>query len=128
MSEAEPQKYNITCRVEGIELIGQRLFAVNSQLKRRTAEVMQRHMNEAVAESQVETAARGWRLSETIRVSVIDAENLIVEGGCYAWYAGFPEFGTIKQNAQPFWRPFVWNHFFEMLRELGALQRELYGR
>ena len=123
----EAKRYEIKCTVQGIEQIGRRLMAVNSQLKQRTLDALVEQMSEAVFESQTETAARGWRLSETIRISLIDEENLFVEGGCFAWYAGFPEFGTVHQNAQPFWRPYVWNHFFQLLRELGNIQRELIG-
>lgn len=43
--------------------------------------------------------------------------------GGYQPYARFIEFGTRNMRARPFWRPAVWNAFFEMLEEFKKINR-----
>ena len=122
MSET-PTAYKITYKMEGISKITQALERVNARLYDRTTQSLRNNMQAVVDRSRAEAEGRGWRLAKDIMVGII--EPLAVEGGCYAWYAGFPEFGTINYAARPYWRPFVWQQYFQLMRELSNLQREL---
>ena len=117
--------YKITISVTGISRILNALRNVNQNLYHETFLAMLQEMQGAVDESKQEAESRGWKLADQIRLGLIDPSNLTVEGGCFASYAGFPEFGTIKQHAQPFWRPHVWNHLFILLIRLNELERRL---
>lgn len=115
--------YKIRIEMEGLERIMNALTNHSKQLMQRTQQIMVEEMQMAVEESRTDAGGRGWKLAGEI--VIVEIGNMTVTGGCTAWYAGFPEFGTIYQHAQPYWRPYVWNHAFTLVNRLTQLQKEL---
>jgi HK97 gp10 family phage protein len=115
----------IQVKLSGVtELVGA-LNKVNETFKSEIMRIILDAMQKTVDAARTETEARGWALADTIRIGFIDEENLMVEGVVSSPYAGFPEFGTVNQRAQPYWMPFVWVNFNEMMIKLSDLQRRL---
>lgn len=112
-------------RVHGLTELENNLMHKNSVLREATFKVMKDNMEVAVELSRAEAESRGWKLANEIRVGAEDAEAGWIEGGCYAWYAAFPEFGTSRYPAKPYWRQYVWASYFAMLSDINQLIKEL---
>lgn len=112
--------------IHGLDEWEASLVRCNRELKERAFTVMKENMEAAVQLSGSDASSRGWELAREIHLGNVDPDGLTVEGGCYAWYAAFPEFGTSKQVAKPFWRQYVWAAYFTMLSDFHDLMAEMY--
>ena len=117
----------IKVRTKGIPQIIAVLNKANKNLKPEVMKIAMEAMVKTVEESKAETERRGWKLADTIMITEISPEQLMVQGSVLASYAGFPEFGTVKYHARPYWMPFVWSNFYEMQEKLYELQRRLFS-
>ena len=97
-------------------------------LKPETARIVEEAMRKCVEESRNEADGRGWKLADQIMLIEVSSDDLSAVGGCLAPYAGFPEFGTIKQRANPYWMPFVWANLNEMMENLKKLHMEMFSK
>jgi HK97 gp10 family phage protein len=115
---------NYEIKFKGLKEFQKTLLTVNKELEAKSTEILMENMTKAVNYSKADAGARGWKLAN--QIMLISAAPNHVVGGCLAPYAAFPEFGTMKQAAQPFWRPYVWHFYFQALREIRLMLKELY--
>ena len=117
----------IKVRTKGITQIIAVLNKASKNLKPEVMKIVVAAMAKTVEESKAETERRGWKLANTIMMTGVNPELLMAQGSVLAPYAGFPEFGTVKYHARPYWMPFVWSNFYEMRENLYELQRRLFS-
>jgi len=111
--------FRIRVTLQNLERI---MKQVDDQMSRRIMErlyeIMRTNMQEAVEEAKKNIVMQGLVKTGTLLNSIAILEEnpsqLYVIGGTNVWYAHFPEFGTVKMHARPYWRFPVWLHFFNL--------------
>jgi len=106
---------------------------LDAKIKNMEAKLRQRLVNALELRGEVANTMMRWLapyltgyLYEHIDYFV-NPEELFVEFHADAPYAAFPEFGTVKQRAQPYFRPPFWVAYFKLLEDIKNVIEETWN-
>ncbi len=84
----------------------------------RLFEALSRHVGIAINLAISVVPVKTGRLQAAIGFITVDREGLFIIAGTQGvYYALYIEFGTSKMSARPFWRPYIWQAFYDFRDE-----------
>ena len=107
-----------------------KIDGLNELMQRFSPEACQEftdHINDQIMLPEVQTGivnarnrapVRTGRLRDSLELKDRDRVNMSITAGTDVEYAHFPEFGTVKMHARPYWRPAIWEAFYRIMDQV----------